>query len=187
MNQELSPEQSLDIINNAISQTRENLREHSYGFVFWGWLVTITSIVNYAFILFDFTEHLRFLWPVSMLGGIIYSIIYYRKRDSKRLYETHLDAHLSNIWRSIFIGFALAFFFSYKFNVSPTALMLAISGIGTLATGLSMKFKPLIIGALCLFIFAIASVYITGKENLLINAAGLMSGYVIPGHMLRKK
>ena len=64
--------------------------------------------------------------------------------------------------------------------------MLALSGIGTLAIGLSMKFKPLIIGAICLFVFTIAAVYITGKENLLINAAGLITGYIVPGHLLRK-
>lgn len=187
MKEEISAAQSLEIINNSLAKTKENLAEHSVGFLFWGWLVTSTSILHYLLITFSSFRHSGYLWLIAMAFGVVFSIIFYAKRERKSQYTTYLDTHLSNIWRSIFIGFAVGIFLSFKLHIAPTALMLTLSGIGTLATGLSMKFKPLIIGAICLFIFAIASMYITDKYNLLINAAGLFTGYIIPGHILRNK
>ena len=43
----LSPEKQLHLIQSTISQAKENLRKHSFPFLFWGWLVSISALINF--------------------------------------------------------------------------------------------------------------------------------------------
>lgn len=187
MEQEITPQQSLDIINNAIGKTKENLQQHSFGFIFWGWLVTTTSILHYLIIKFYYFESCWLIWPIFMSIGFFFSIYYYRKRDQTKSYTTYLDHHLAQLWQTTFIAFVLAFFISYKVNMPPTSIMLLLCGLGTIVTGRAMKFKPLIFGGFSFLVFAIIALYVNGSENLLINALAIFIGYLIPGHILSKK
>lgn len=183
----MSTEHSLEIINNAISKTKENLQEHSFGFILWGWLVVLASLGHYAIVKIHYVPASWLIWPITMGIGAIVSFFYYRKKEHDRAYSTYLDTHLTNLWQVIFIGFALAFFISYKCNIPPTAIMLTLCGVGTTITGKDMKYKPLIYGGLSFFIFAALSLYVKGAENLLVNAISIFVGYLIPGHLLSRK
>ena len=187
MKQEISAEQSLEIINNAISKTKDNLQEHSFGFIFWGWLVVLTSLAHYAIVKIHYFPASWLIWPILMGLGAVISMFYYRKKERNKAYSTYLDTHLSNLWQVIFIAFIVAFFISYKCSIPPTPIMLTICGIGTTISGRDMKYKPLIYGGLSFFAFAVLSLYISGAENLLVNAVSIFVGYLIPGHLLSRK
>ena len=41
-------QEQLNLIEQTIAQAKESLSNHSFGFIFWGWLVSFTALVNYA-------------------------------------------------------------------------------------------------------------------------------------------
>ena len=66
-------------------------------------------------------------------------------------YETYLDRFLKYLWIVIGISFINIIFICSFLKVIPTSLILLLAGIGTLITGLTMKFKPLTIGGILFF------------------------------------
>lgn len=187
MNNSISAEESLKIIQNSIAKTKENFQEHSFSFIFWGWLVFGTSLVHYFMEEYSNIRYAWIIWPVVMFSGAIFSTFYNKKRDHKKSYRTYFEEHLSHLWKAIGIGFFVTFLIAFKLKTSPTAVMLLLSGIGVLVTGLGMKFKPFIYGGYSFFIFALISLYVTGAENLIINAIAILVGYLVPGYLLKRK
>jgi hypothetical protein len=49
-----------------------------------------------------------------------------------------------------------------------------------------MKFKPLSIGGVLLFVFSIISLYVNNYETLLINGIAIITGFLIPAYLLKK-
>ena len=76
----LSPEKQLQLIQSTIAQAKENLSNHSFPFLFWGWLVSFTALINFLLLSYSsFGEKSYLIWPVSMVIGAIYIVLYYRK------------------------------------------------------------------------------------------------------------
>src|SRR5258706_15971534 len=65
----LDPAQSLQIITEAITKTKENLKAHGFLFLLWGWLIAIASIS--FFILQAYTTFKWFFssFPDTSPGG----------------------------------------------------------------------------------------------------------------------
>ncbi|MGY8947637.1 MAG: hypothetical protein ACKVJM_04550 [Flavobacteriales bacterium] len=42
--EQTTPREQLDLIQQTIAQAKENLSNHSYDFIFWGWLVSISAM-----------------------------------------------------------------------------------------------------------------------------------------------
>ncbi|MNH37103.1 hypothetical protein D3C79_979630 [compost metagenome] len=85
---------------------------------------------------------------------------------------------------------AVAFIITVFINVShkqlPFTDTLIIAGIGTLLSGWVMKFKPLVIGGIIFLLMAIASVYIENEYKALIHGLAILTGYLIPGYLLKQ-
>ncbi|MDP9041255.1 MAG: hypothetical protein M3N30_04685, partial [Bacteroidota bacterium] len=67
----LDPAGSLKLITEVIAKTKENIREHSFLFLLWGWLIAIASFS--FFILHEYSSFRLFFlpFPVLALTGII--------------------------------------------------------------------------------------------------------------------
>ena len=181
----LNPKESLDIISDAIQKTKENIKEQSFYYLLWGWLVPIAAIMNYLILNFSVFKYPYLPWAILMpLGGIItmvYSIKYYKYKS----YETYLSVFLKYLWIVLGVSFILIVFISLILKVSPTILTLLLAGIGTLISGLTMKFKPLIWGGILFFLFSLTSIFVDDSLKLLINAIAVIIGYLIPAYILK--
>jgi len=182
---ELSPGESLDIISEAIGRTKENIKGQSFYYIMWGWIITIASFSHY--ILTSFTDFkLHYLpWLILIPLGWIFSITYGIKSEKVRPYESYFDSFLKYLWVVLGVSFIIAVFISVSLRINPTALVLLLAGIGTLVSGLTLKFKPLSIGGVFLFAFAIASLFVDQSIILLINTIAVIVGYLIPAYLLK--
>lgn len=185
-NKHLSPKESLEIITDAINSTRENVKEYSYSFSFWGWLVILGCLSNYYLANFTTTKNTFLPWIVLMPLGWLIMRIKHKKQTKNEGYETYSDSFIKNLWIVIGIALFVGIYISIVLQIKPTIFVLIITGIGTLTTGLLIKFKPLIYGGVFFFIFAILSVFIEGSYVLLINALAIFVGYLIPAYLLKK-
>ncbi|NNC82032.1 MAG: hypothetical protein HKN79_00505 [Flavobacteriales bacterium] len=181
----LDPEESLELISKVIQDNKDNLKQNSFYFLLWGFLVGIACLLHYFLVVSEISFPPYIAWPVLMVaGGIISGVKGYS--DSKRVgYETYTGMFTKNLWIGLGISLFIVLFLSSQMGVQPVGLILMISGAGTLITGLNIKFNPLILGGIVLFIGAIATVFVPGVEVLLLCAGALLLGYIIPGLMLR--
>jgi hypothetical protein len=180
----LSPHEGLQLIANAIAVTKTNIRQNSFSFLLWGWLVAVASF------LFFFLQHytstrLFFLpFPILTFCGIVMTLVYYRQKVATST-VTYLNDFLYKMW----LVLGLSFFAVVLINVSqhhvPFTYTLLIAAIGTAASGLVMKFKPLIMGGVLFFIASIITVYVPDDYKVLVHGIAFILGYIIPGYLLK--
>lgn len=184
--EKLNPKESLDIISDAIQKTKENIKEQNFYYLLWGWFAAIAAIMSYLIMNFT-TFKFDFLpWAILMpLGGII-TMIYAIRYSKHKSYETYLDGFLKYVWIVVGVSFILVVFTSLILKVNPTIFVLLIAGIGTLISGLIMKFKPLIWGGILFFVFSLTSVFLDDSLRLLIFAIAIITGYLVPAYILKK-
>ena len=75
------PQEQLEIISQTIVKAKENLSEHSFAFIFWGWLVSLTALFTYVLLVYSSLGNLSYLaWPITTLMGFAAMVMYYRKK-----------------------------------------------------------------------------------------------------------
>jgi hypothetical protein len=181
----LTAQQSLDIITSMIQQVKGNAQKHSFHFLMWGWIVVLANLGMYTLTKMEF-EYPFIVWLITVPAWFISFYVGYKARKENRVY-THYDyIHLS-LW----LGFGIVIFtlvgFGYKINFQINALILTISCIPTFLSGVMMRFRPLMVGGVLFWIFGIIS-FLTPMENQpLVGAVAILCGYLIPGYMLKSK
>ena len=151
----LSPLESLEVITNAIRKTKDNFKENSSYFMLWGWLIATASLA--FFLLHQYTAFKYYFlpFPVLVTIGIIVTLSWYFKKRSVNQTETYSDYFFNRLWLVLGLGFIAVVFVSVSQKIPPFLYTLVIAAIGTLASGLAMKFKPMIVGGALFFAAAI--------------------------------
>ena len=182
---ELNPKESLELIAETIAKTKENFKYQSFYYLIWGWLVAGASLFQYILIKFTDFEMNYLPWPILMSIGAIITIIYSIRLGRVMQTETYLGNFIKNLWIVLGVSFIFMLFISIKLEFWPAPGVLLLAGIGTMVSGLTMKFKPLIFGGIIFAIFSIVTVYFTGPEQLVLNSIAIILGYLIPGYLLK--
>lgn len=181
----LSPQESLSLITEAISKTKDNIRNNSFPFLLWGWLIPVASF-SY-FMLQQYTNY-RFYFipfPVLVAVGIIATIRWYLKQKTISATETYLTYFLTRMWLVLGISFLAVVFINVSKTLPPFTYTLVIAAIGTLVSGLVMKFKPLTTGGVLFLISALVSIYVPDDYKALLHGMAIVVGYLIPGYLLK--
>src|ERR1700733_3404942 len=108
----LSPQESLQLITDVIAMTKENIKQNSFPFLLWGWLIAIASF-SFFFLQQYTSTHFYFLpFPVLAIIGVITTIIFYRKNIS-----TSSTSYLSHFLYKMWLVLGIAFFIVVFINV----------------------------------------------------------------------
>jgi len=184
--EELSQERSLEIIHQMIAQAKANVKNNGTAWLWFGVMLFIACISTYVLIEVAY-KNIFLGW--NIFGAVTLVILIARLfRRKKTVVLTYVDELL----RWVNLGFLVSLFiiiFSINVGVSPNygfGYFLMIYGFLMLIQGGAMKFRPLIIGAVINWAGAIA-VLINDvfKYDMLISAAAIFMGYIIPGLILR--
>lgn len=185
--EQTTAQEQLDLIEQTIAQAKENLSNHSFSYIFWGWMVSLTALANYVLLTYSHLGNNSFLiWPIAMILGAVYIVGYYRKVEKTKSHQTHLEYFLSRMWMVIgVILFLFSIIISF-INISPWFFFPFVAGIGTLVSGVVLKFKPLTLGGIVLITFPFYSVLVPESSFLLLYAAIIVVSYLIPGYALKR-
>lgn len=185
---ELSPQESLQLIQSMIDKTKGNFSDNSFYFLFWGWLVFVVCIVEFVLkVGFTYPYHYAVWWTMP-IGGII-SVIYGSTQAKNEKVKTFVGEATNYLW--IAIGFS--FIALIIINISSAgwqnafAYYILLYAIGTFVTGKLIRFNPLVWGGIFNFILAIICVRFSYDTQLLIGALAILTSYIIPGHLLRMR
>jgi len=87
----MTPEESIQFIRKSITNSRKNLKENGFYYLFWGWLLTFASVTNYFLIRYLHTRELykqifiasSIAWAIFVAVGFIIMFIYKRKTGNR--------------------------------------------------------------------------------------------------------
>lgn len=186
--EQLSPQQSLILIKDMISKTRDNISGNVIYFLVWGWLTFIACTTQ--FILKHYVQYERhyLAWMVVFIGIIFTFVQGNRDKRAVRV-TTYVDESMRNLW----LGMAFSFFvlsvmltiMGWGMPVFPFFILLY--GLGTFVSGHIIRFTPLVIGGILAWAIAIASAFLSYDYQMLCGAVAILVSYIIPAHMLRAR
>ena len=170
---QMTPEESLNLIGEVISNTRSNLRTDSFFFLLWGWLVIAASLIE-SLILWNAGRMNEWKnvglfsgldWCGITLVGLIIMFFYIKKHYVKRGYRTFFEKVISYIWILSTVIIFLVVYLAGTRHESPEPFILAAISIPTVITGIMTRFRPLIIGGLLFILFAIIADIFLGNNT----------------------
>jgi hypothetical protein len=210
MNQQekqLSEKESLDLIAQMINKAKDAHHDTGVAAIMWGAVIAICSLVRFSEKQFNYRLPFDiYLLTFLALAPQIYLNIRERKQKKVKAYD---DAFMNALWFGFGISiFLLVFINNVMFqnwsNASEvitkatgepnpfilyeyiSAFFLMLYGIPTFVTGLSMKFRPMLVGGIICWVCCIISLFTPYKADLLLVAFAAIFAWFIPGIILEK-
>lgn len=182
----MTGEESLKIITDMINKTKVNIRQSSFHLLFWGWLIFFCSLAEYLLMKFSGFASPWYVW-LLVIPGVFVSMIYGFAKGRKETAYTYATVVYMWTWIAFMIAAVVLYLIVYGlWDVFP-ALILTLAAIPTFISGIIIKFRPLIIGAVTFWLFALAARFAGPDIAPLAVPVAMLTGYLIPGYMLRKK
>ena len=179
----LSPEQSLELISQVITQARNKFEENGFIYIFWGTLIAISSISQFVLLkngYYNINWYPHLLMPI----GAIYSAIYFSKKKRKRT-QNLIGKILSALWIVLSINMMiLGFIFvnNLKENLIPVIIILL--SIGIVVSGTSIKSKLLIYSGFFISLSAFICFYLEWTYHPLLLGIVSIIAILTPGIIL---
>jgi hypothetical protein len=190
METNLTEQQSMKIIQEMIATSKNKIKDNSFFYLLWGWLVLIASLSHYFLLKMSYYEYAYLPWPILMLGGMVVSIIAGIRLGKKAKVISHFDNMMIYLWYGFFFTLMIIIVMSAFQKipwVTTHSLIISLYGLGTFVSGGVLRFKPLIIGGIACWIIAVIAFFVASENVLLLTALSIIISYLIPGYMLKSK
>ena len=157
----LSPKDSLEIINKMINQAKNRFSENGFLYLLWGWVIFFCSIGHFILLKLNWFKNPEIIWAGCWLV-VIFQVIYLSRKNKRETVKTYSENIINYIWMSFGLCMGIMFFIMAKTkNWDLTnSFTLLLYGIPTFLSGVVMQFKPLKIGGIICWGLALVSVYI---------------------------
>ena len=181
-----NPVESIKLIDDMIQAAKCNIKDGSFYFLLWGWIVMAGSLGHYILLKFTNYEHPYIAWSVIFVG-VILSMIHGFMYNKKAKVTSHIEKVYILVWYSFLISYFIILFFMSKINYQITPIIFLISANATFLSGIILKFKPLVFGGIFMWIAAIITFFLSPENQLLSIPIIVVFGYLIPGYILKYK
>ena len=183
---DLTPEQSLLLISKTIEETKERFKEYGGVFVFWGTLTVIvfgSQLILSLLELYKFTMVPVYLFPA---GAIITGIWAWKEYKKKNIPKNHHREHFTKHWLDNWNepddnGISL---FGYSLEMPWARFLSFCLHLMIIVSGLSIKFKPLIIGGALANLIGLGSFFLDRDYHGFSLMLAAVVGMIIPGILL---
>jgi len=184
-NENLSAQQSLDIITAMIRQAKGNVTSNSFYLSLWGWTIVIANMGVFLMMRYTSIADPTIIFSITILSAIV-SVIHGARQSKRATSKTILD--VVNTWT--WVGYAITCFtivvFGSKIHWQINPILITMASAPTFVTGIMLRFKPLMFGGAALWISGIILFMIPGEFQFLVAAIAIAAGYLVPGYLLRK-
>lgn len=184
--EKLSPQQSLDLIQAMINEAKGNVRDNSFYYLFWGWILTGAHIGSFVLSRLEY-EYPFVVWLVVLPAWVVSFV--YGSRQTKK--QNRTTTHLEKVNLSLWISFgALAIvipLFGAFINYQINSLILLVGSMTTFTSGVILKYRPLMAGGIVFFIGGLLCFFVSNEVQSLISAMVIALGYLVPGYLLKSQ
>jgi hypothetical protein len=185
---QISEHEGLLLIQQMIQTAKKEQKDDGKGWIIWGWMLFLASILTVMNINFKWFQTFFFwnFFGVITLVALAYQTVSYlfiRKTEKVRTYTKDLFQRLNT-------GFFISLMFiivAINVNISPTigfSLLISLYAFWILIYGSALNFRPSIIAAYITWAIGFVSLFMRSFEQvMLLHAAAVLVGYIIPGHI----
>jgi len=185
MENQLTPAQSLDVINQMVAQAKRSFQRSNFFFLLWGILLALAGIADH-YLRSNGIQTKGAAWGIAgVIGGVVSAVYGYRE-GKQRGVSTLMDRVQSVLWGSFVITLILIIIGTVSHQMNPNPYILLLTGLPTFATGALIRFRPLMFGGVVFWAFGILSFFFLHEYSSLVFAAAIIFGYLIPGLLLRR-
>jgi uncharacterized membrane protein len=182
----LSPEESLKIISQVISQARNKFEENGFIYVFRGILIAIAAFSQ--FILLQ-KEYFNINWYPYLLMplGALFTGFYYSKKKQQSI-KNQISKMVSISWLTISVNILiLGFIFAPWLKQNLTPIILILLSVGILVSAGTIKSRLLYFSGLIINVSAFICFYLDWVYHpLLMGFVGILA-MLLPGILLMVK
>lgn len=189
METKFTEQQSLQVIQEMIENTKAKFRDNGFFYLLWGWLVLIASLSQFTLMNIGF-EYAWLPWPVMMMGGGIASGIAGYRLGKESKVKTFFDTAILSLWLAFTITLFIILIAAGAGRISwnmANVLIIALYGLATYISGSMMKFKPLIFGGIFSWMVAVVGLFLPPVYSLPLVSVSIIVAYLIPGYMLKSR
>jgi Flp pilus assembly protein TadB len=188
-NEKLTGPQSLSIIEQMINAARNEHREKGDGWLLWGWLLFVASILSAVFMVTDLVRYIGWVWPIMLGLGLLLNILMFAKYRMREPVTTYAQELLHKLGIGFFVSLFILIGASYLSRMSfAFGYFYVLYAFWMFIHGSAIRFRPFIVGAIVNWLAAIAIFMVQDFYYvMLISAAAVLVGYLIPGHILRRQ
>lgn len=187
---EMNERQALQIIEEMISATKEEVKDNGFYYMLWGWLVFVAAFTDYFMIFSPLSEYHAVVWAVMMPAGGIASFIAGRREAKQARVKTYIHESINALTTAFVISLVIVCVIMPMTTNNwrsffPTLMVIYAFAIFTF--GGMLRYKPLKYGAAANWAFGIAAFFFGYDIQLLFLAAAVLCGFIIPGHLLKRR
>jgi len=197
METNLNHEQSLALINEMICRAQNNVQKKgTYLMIYWGYVTALVAILHSVLLLtLNDPNRSGYVWLLMFPAGVI-SYFIERQIHRETLVRTHIDKIGAMVWYSFLISYfvfmAVIFTVGLKYEIYGafrliTPVILTMVGMGQFVTACIYRSKIWYITAALVWAGAIICAFFKSDVQLMIFAACMLIGFVVPGHLLNRQ
>lgn len=180
--EKLTANESLSIITAMIQDAKGKVQRNSFFFLLWGWVAAIANIGFYFLIKAD-VERPYYIWAITIPAWIV-TIWKMRQLRNRSRTKSHFDTITMSLWLSFGVIVVTVVFFGQKINYQLGPVILLLTSIPTFLSGIIVRFKPLVMGAVAFWLCGIISFLVPYETQPLVGGIAIIFGYLVPGYML---
>lgn len=185
MERELTPSESLKLIETMIGQAKQSFQRNSFYFMLWGVLLIAAMAVNY-FMAANGDPRGGYAWGVvGILGGIA-SWAHGVREAKKQQVSSFMDRVMLWLWMGFLATLLITMFGSASSGHGMSVgAIIVLTGLPTFVTGQLLRFRPLVLGGLLFWVLGTVSFFVDMQTTALLYIAAMIFGYLIPGYLLK--
>ena len=183
--------ESLAVIRTMINKAKDQFSENGHLYLVWGWAILVCSIGHFVLIRFVEYEYASMIWLLTC-AVIIYQAYYLWKQGKRTKVRTYTDDIIGWVWITFMIlmflfGFILGRALGPQYYKYMNIGFLALYGMPTFLSGITLRYKPLIAGGIACWLLAVLALFIFYEYHLLLLALAVIIAWIIPGYSLRAR
>jgi hypothetical protein len=173
------------LITKTIEETKEQFKEHGGVFIFWGTLTVVvfgSQLILSLLELYKFTMVPIYLFPA---GAVFTAIWAWREYKTKNIPRTIIGSLLQNIGWIIGMNLMImGFLFSDVLGDAMGPVFIILLALMIIVSGLSIKFRPLIIGGALANLIGLGSFFFVRDYHGISLMLAAVVGMILPGILL---
>jgi hypothetical protein len=192
----LSNTERLQLIEQMIGRAKQEEKQNGWGWIIWGWLLFLASITHYVFIVLGIKGNM-IVWNVfgfaafALMAYNLYKDNIAKRSDPVKTYTGEL---VNKIGNAFFISLLIMVVGNYTTQADHSGVnfgyLLLLYAFWMFIHGAAFRFSLLKYGAYLNWIGALV-IFLwykeLGRHTLLIHAACVLAGYIIPGYIAQKR
>jgi hypothetical protein len=213
---QISEQESLQLITEMIQKAKRNFHENGTSSILWGSVIAVCGLVRFSEMQWNFRVGFD-VWLLALFAIIPQIFLTIRERRHRKVltHNEAVLNHVWMVYG--FSIFALVFYFNIVpgvtnnqllnegtqimqrdsrsgiekpfsyFVASSGSLLLMLYAIPTLITGLTYRFRPMLVGAIFCYGFFLFSLFTITKWDMFFNGIAAIGNWLIPGLLLRRR